>query len=60
MTCAPQFTSVSVSATFTTTGPAGTPVGWMFREDLFSPVRDFMLRCLYAIPRSEVRHDGLS
>ena len=33
-----QYTSVSISATFTTTGPAGTPVGWMFREDLFTPV----------------------
>lgn len=37
-----QYTSISISATFTTTGPAGTPVGWMFREDLYTPVRIFI------------------
>ena len=39
LTRAAQFSNISISAKFSTTGIAGTPIGWMFREDLYSPVR---------------------
>ena len=30
-----QYSAISISASFSTVGIAGTPVGWMFREDLY-------------------------
>ena len=52
-----QVTSVSVAATFTVLQGQVTTLGWMFREDLYAPVRRRPATCPHVMLMFGL-HDG--